>query len=224
MIGRTVWASGMGAAAFAVVLMAGQEAAACQEDAYDGSICITAAGYCPVDYVPLDGNIYAISQYSPTFAVTGDRYGGDGWATFAVPDARGRELVHSGQGPGLSNIIQGFLYGDRTAAMNWENLPEHAHGLDIDKAVGAATVQVSEDFADLVSPDGGYFAISGVGAENYHTSADTLLGERSVAVSLTNATSMTGYTPLRPNAFNVGGAQLGLTLCVMMKGLFPPHP
>ena len=38
-------------------------------------------------------------------------YGGDGRTTFALPDLRGRAILHEGQGPGLPNTTQGERKG-----------------------------------------------------------------------------------------------------------------
>ncbi len=42
-----------------------------------------------------------VQQNSALFSLIGDRFGGDGRTTFALPDRRGRVPVHAGQGPGL---------------------------------------------------------------------------------------------------------------------------
>lgn len=47
-----------------------------------------------------NGQTYSRTEYAKLFGVCGDRYGGDGSTTFAVPDKRGRVAVHpSGTAP-----------------------------------------------------------------------------------------------------------------------------
>ena len=38
-----------------------------------------------------DGRLLQINDYTPLFLVLGNRYGGDGDTTFALPDLRGKE-------------------------------------------------------------------------------------------------------------------------------------
>jgi hypothetical protein len=62
-----------------------QAASACSADGYMGEICITAANYCPQNYVNANGQTLSITQYLPLFNLLGTRYGGDGRSTFALP-------------------------------------------------------------------------------------------------------------------------------------------
>ena len=74
----------------------GQSAAACNADLYLGSVCTTAAKECPRDFREADGRLLAIVQNQALFALIGSLYGGDGKATFALPNLRDRLPIGAG--------------------------------------------------------------------------------------------------------------------------------
>lgn len=73
-----------------------------------------------------------ISEYEALFALIGTTYGGDGQATFALPDLRGRVPIGSGTGPGLPTYLLGQTGGIETINANLE----HSHGLGTTSTVG----------------------------------------------------------------------------------------
>jgi len=78
-------------------------------------------------YVVLDGSLIAINSNPALFSLVGTIYGGDGQTTFGVPDARGRVLVGSGTGPGLSPYNLGSSSGTQDVSLTSAQLPSHAH-------------------------------------------------------------------------------------------------
>src|SRR5690606_41373472 len=56
-------------------------------------------------------------------------YGGDGQTTFALPDLRGRCAVGMGQGPGLSQRIQGEMSGTEYVTLVHTRSEEHTSEL-----------------------------------------------------------------------------------------------
>lgn len=61
-----------------------------------------AGDFAPRGWTFCEGKILLISDNEALFSLLGTMYGGDGRTTFALPDMRGRALVHSGNGPGLT--------------------------------------------------------------------------------------------------------------------------
>lgn len=216
----------LGLAAVAVTLSLAQsdDAQACQPDAYMGSICVTAADYCPRDYVPLGGQLYSIEEFTALYAIAGTTYGGDGVNTFGVPYAQGRELIHAGQGPGLQDFLQGEYIGHRTKILTALELPQHAHGLDLGKVPMSALMLVSDVTGDEVSPEGNYFASSPSGSENYNTTADSTTALGTLAMSNLSGFVNTDVVPHAQDKLTFSGPQLGLTTCVALEGQFPPRP
>ncbi|WBO84438.1 phage tail protein [Hymenobacter yonginensis] len=89
------------------------------------------------NYLPCNGQLLPINQYTALFSVIGPTYGGNGRDNFALPDLRGRVPMGAGQGPGLSNYNVGQAGGTETVTLTAGNLPTHTHWLNV--AAGAAT-------------------------------------------------------------------------------------
>jgi microcystin-dependent protein len=112
-----------------VSALAGLQAvpAAAQSEPILGQIMCAGFNFAPRGWAALDGQILSIAQNSALFSLLGTTYGGNGQTTFALPDMRGRNLVHQGQGPGLSNRVMGENGGSETTTLAAVNMPAHAH-------------------------------------------------------------------------------------------------
>lgn len=55
-----------------------------------GQIQLFPFAFVPAGWLPCDGQLLAAEAYPALFALLGMRFGGDGVATFALPDLRGR--------------------------------------------------------------------------------------------------------------------------------------
>lgn len=60
-----------------------------------GAVCITAANFCPKDYALANGAILQVSEHNDLFRVIGNKYGGDGKSTFALPNMMPKRIVHA---------------------------------------------------------------------------------------------------------------------------------
>ncbi len=73
---------------------------------YVGEIRLFAGNFAPVGWALCNGQLLPIAENDVLFALIGTTYGGDGQATFALPDLRGRIPIHQaashliGQGAG----------------------------------------------------------------------------------------------------------------------------
>lgn len=210
-------------------LFSGQKARACGPDPYVGSICITAASFCPRQYVLAAGQLISISDYTMTYAVVGSTYGGDDRVTFGVPDLRGREMVHSGTGPGLEEIMRGEYTGWEKGMVPYYYFPSHDHSVDLTKAIINARVYASDHAADLKTPGSNYFANTTMTAKNYASSPSNLTAAGSVTATAeapSGTLNTTGQTPASTAAQSPVtklGPQLTLNICVAVDGLFPPR-
>ncbi len=106
-------------------------------DPFLGQIQAFGFSFPPQGWAFCDGQIISIAQNTALFALLGTTYGGNGQTTFALPDLRGRSMVHVGQGPGLSPIVQGQTGGAENATLLLQNMPAHNHAVSI--AVNTAT-------------------------------------------------------------------------------------
>jgi microcystin-dependent protein len=104
---------------------------------YLGAIVIFAGNFAPAGWAMCNGQLLSISQYAALFAILGTTHGGNGQTTFALPDLRGRVPIHMGQGPGLSNYVEGEQGGTETVTLLQSQMPAHNHGVNASSATSA---------------------------------------------------------------------------------------
>jgi microcystin-dependent protein len=83
--------------------------------------------FAPTGWALCNGQLLAISQNTALFSLLGTSYGGDGRATFALPNLQGRVAVHQGNGAGLSPYVLGEYGGAETVELSVANLAAHTH-------------------------------------------------------------------------------------------------
>lgn len=59
-----------------------------------GEIRMFGGDFAPKGWAACDGELLATNQNSALFSLIGDTYGGDGRATFGLPDLQGRYPIH----------------------------------------------------------------------------------------------------------------------------------
>jgi len=109
----------------------------------------------PENWLLCDGQLYPTSEryFTALFALIGNRFGGDGRYTFAVPDFRGYAPMGAGEERGLTHRKLGDKTGAATILASAEHFPPHTH-----------SVCVSTDNATTGSGDNASLAIAGVDA------------------------------------------------------------
>ena len=178
------------------------------QDFYIGQILTTAASYCPSGTIEADGQILPINSNQALFALIGTLYGGDGRATFALPDLRGRAPVHLGTGPGLPAVNQGESAGAVSHALTVAEMAPHGHA-------GTGTPSGVPTPASAPSPAAALPALTT--ASNVYAApagATVAMAADSVAVTVGN----TGGG----QAFDLRNPYLGLRFCIVLCGIFPP--
>jgi microcystin-dependent protein len=88
-------------------------------------IRIMSFGYAPRGWATCDGQLMPINQNQPLYSLIGDKFGGDGHVTFALPDLRGRTPIHRGNG--YEPAAPG---GEQAHTLGIAELPTHVHGLN----------------------------------------------------------------------------------------------
>ena len=129
-------------AAVSSLMLLSAQAWACSSEAYTGSVCMTAANYCPSDYVEADGRLLSINNYQALYSLLGTVYGGDARTTFGVPDLRGRLPVGLGQGPGLTNVLPGTKDGAEKVILLSSQMPAHTHVATFVPTTGTVPVSI----------------------------------------------------------------------------------
>ncbi len=106
-----------------------QEGGGMIETVMIGEIKLFAGNFAPGGWKFCDGQILQINQHSALFAILGTTYGGDGRTTFALPDARGRSILHEGSGAGLTSRPLGSSFGTETERQTVPQMPSHTHAI-----------------------------------------------------------------------------------------------
>lgn len=96
-------------------------------EAYIGEIRIFGGNFAPKDWALCDGQIINIATNSALYAILGNRYGGDGKTTFALPNLNGRAALHQGTGVGLTPRNVGESGGSATVTLLTTQMPSHNH-------------------------------------------------------------------------------------------------
>lgn len=96
--------------------------------------------FAPQGWAFCDGQLLPIAQNSALFSLLGTTYGGDGRTTFALPDLRGRVMVHAGAGPGLSSYQLGQKGGAEQVTLTTNEIPSHSHQLNGSESIADAEI------------------------------------------------------------------------------------
>lgn len=95
-----------------------------------GCIFIFGGNFAPRGYMLCQGQLLSIQQNAALFSLLGTTYGGNGTTNFQLPDLRGRAPIGTGNGPGLSPVVEGQIGGTQAASILIANLPSHSHALN----------------------------------------------------------------------------------------------
>lgn len=93
----------------------------------NGEITMFAGPFAPTGWGLCEGSTLNTVDEPELFAVIGTTYGGDGMATFKLPDLRGRTPVGIGQRPGESQYALGQTNGVNTVTLTTSQMPSHTH-------------------------------------------------------------------------------------------------
>lgn len=149
-----------------------------------GEIKWVAFNFAPRGWASCDGQLLSISQNTALFSLLGTIYGGDGRTTFALPDARGRALLHEGNGPGVTLKLLGARGGSELATLSVNQLPAHSH-----------TMNASSARADSAYPHSAVVADTGRKSTYSSAPADVAMHSN----SLTTAGGTSGHNNMAPN-------------------------
>src|SRR5437016_2114623 len=91
---------------------------------YVGEIRMFAGNFAPAGWMFCEGQLLPISENETLFNLIGTTYGGDGQASFALPDLRGRIPLHFGNGFTLAETG-----GFEELTLTVSQIPAHTHPL-----------------------------------------------------------------------------------------------
>jgi microcystin-dependent protein len=94
-----------------------------------GEVAPFAGTFAPAGWALAEGQVLSAAENEALSQKLGATYGGNGETTFALPDLRGRTVVHRGEGSGLTDQPHGSAFGVESFGLFAFNMPTHAHGL-----------------------------------------------------------------------------------------------
>lgn len=189
-----------------------QIASACSSEEYIGSVCYTAAQFCPSGFVQADGRALNIQQNSALYSLLSTTYGGDGKTTFNVPDLRGRFPLGQGSGSTDSHYI-GEKVGHTSVTLVSNQIAPHVHpavftpggssSIDVTVPAQPSTLSVGASLPLVTTASGTATATPApTGTNNYlgALTAKAINGLSSYNVNFTGLFSQTKPSPVTASA------------------------
>ena len=155
----------------------------------------------PTGWAFCNGQLMPISQNTALFALLGTFYGGDGKATFALPNLQGSAPLHQGQGQGLSEYFLGQSGGEQFVTLLTSEMALHNHNMQ--GSIDDGNVQAPQPDRELANSTPGFAYQS-----------DSTTGLRPMN---SQELGLTG------NSLPHNNMQPGLVLnyCIALQGVFP---
>jgi microcystin-dependent protein len=167
------------------------------QEQYLGEVRLVGFNFCPTQWLPANGQILNIAQYTALFALYGTTYGGDGVRTFAIPNLQGRAPV------GVSSQWPiGAVFGAPNVTLTIGNLPPHRPQLYGSSTAGGVGSPSGALLGTLPGKD--YAAAGSPADQPMSTSAIGSIG---------NGQPVSTQSP-----------SLAMTWCVAIQGIFPSRP
>lgn len=206
-------------------------ASECTTDGYTGSVCWTAARYCPENHLPADGRTLPVNGNDALYALIGTTYGGSA-VQFNLPDLRGRTIAGTGtsQDVNVNPVALAQMHGAETATITAANLPPHTHSWQFGTAQVTGTLQAKGALGSTENPAGAMFAERSTGGPLpsrtpvYATSSNGTLHADAVTLTSDPATNRTENTGSDNVNIALNPAQQPLLACIMVQGVFPVRP
>jgi microcystin-dependent protein len=179
-------------------------------DLYIAQIILFAGNFPIRNFAYCNGQLLAISQNTALFSLIGTTYGGDGRTTFALPDLRGRVVVHSGgnsAGPGLTARQLGQRSGQERVTLNTLEMPSHNHPATATAQIAVSTAAGEE------STSAGQIISNHASAFNEDATAGQFLGGASATATVGNNGGNQSHDNMQP--------WLALNYEICLFGIFP---
>lgn len=122
-----------------------------EDEPFIGEMIWVPYNFAPKGWAFCSGQLLSIAQNTALFSLLGTQYGGDGRTTFALPNMQGRVMINAGQGPGLSDYVQGETGGEATHTLLQSEMPAHSHGFQASTVTGTATTPAGNLYGQSAS-------------------------------------------------------------------------
>ena len=164
--------------------------------------------FAPLGWALCNGQLMSISQNTALFSLLGTNYGGDGRATFGLPNLQGRVAVDQGQGPGFSLYAVGEASGTSTVTLGAAQNGLHSHAL-----VASTVVATAASPAGAVYARGHFTTTTTGGPVQAYTAQAPSAPMNAAAIS--TAGGGAAHNNMMP--------YLTLNFCIALTGIFPPR-
>jgi microcystin-dependent protein len=163
-----------------------------------GEIRLFGFNFAPRGWAQCNGQLMPISQNTALFSILGTQYGGDGKATFALPNLQGAVPL----GADSQTYVPGSTGGSETVTLQAAQIPLHPHG-----------VNCSANPGNAYGPPGNVWAPDAGGNQEYAAAASSSDQMNANAIGVTGGGQP--HNNLQP--FSV------LNYCIALNGIFPPR-
>lgn len=181
-------------------------------DQFVGEIRMFGLNYAPVNFLPCQGQILGIQQFTALFSLLGTKFGGNGTTNFALPNLQNSVGIGAGQGSGLSPRYVGDQGGVSTVTLNTQEMPAHNHYVTATSDKGTVTASASNLLAQATNGGGKSGANIGQIYSNTFASVTTPMSNTAVGPA--------GQGQAHDNMM----PYLALTFAIAVNGVFPPRP
>lgn len=179
-------------------------------DQYLGEIRMVAFNFAPAGWALCNGAVLQITQNQALFALLGNRFGGDGVTTFALPDLQGRSPVGMGSGSGLQPIAMGQKGGSESTTLQQAEMPAHTHAITL---AGTATDSVSAPTAKS----------NVLGASGPGQGSATIWSSALASPVALNPAQVAPAGSSQPAPLSLRNPYTGMNFIIALQGVFPPR-
>ncbi len=172
-------------------------------DQFVAEIRMVGFNFAPRGWAFCAGQILPISQNTALFSLLGTMYGGDGRVTFGLPNLQGSTPIMWGQGPGLSDYVEGEMTGVQSVTLLVTEIPSHTH---------AASARTD---ATQVPPSTAFWGKAGTRTQAVNTYAPQGNGVMMAPLALQVVGGSLPHNNMPP--------YLGINFIIALQGIFPPR-
>lgn len=172
-----------------------------------GYVTMFAGTFAPKSWAFCNGQTINIASNTALFSILGTTYGGNGTTTFQLPNTKGRTVVGSGQGPGLSMYNLGQTAGTYSQTISSTQMPAHVHPVSI-----SAHNPSTDDDATVSTPAGSVYARD-TNISPYDSNQSANGGTFPAQLNMTNMGNNAPVATMRP--------MLGMNYIICQYGVFP---
>ncbi|KFC19011.1 Microcystin-dependent protein [Epilithonimonas lactis] len=139
-----------------LILTISSKLAAQADTPYVGQILWVPYNFTPSGWAECNGALLPISGNEVLYSLLGTQYGGNGMQTFGLPDLRGRAIIGSGAGTGLTPRFNGEMIGTPTVTLTSSQIPQHTHNINTVTTPGNQNLPIGNLPANTGSADPEY--------------------------------------------------------------------